>query len=85
MRTILNSTRSVIPYKPWHYTNSMYHIRSDSPQTIQDFTILGENIEFHVNMISKNGFQIPLDCDVDVEMKFTITPKTPKSETVTLK
>jgi len=54
-------------------------------ETVQDFRIFGSEIDFDVRMISTNGFSIPDNCDVEVEMKFTFIPKTPKTETITLK
>ncbi len=58
---------------------------SSKSDIIQDFNIYEKNIEMDVRMISTNGFRIPDNCDVEVEMKFTFVPKTPKTETITLK
>lgn len=75
-----------IPHSYFPYNNGGIYDTRGIPETTQDFRIYGDDIEFDVRMISKNGFKIPdCECGVEVEMKFTFTPKTPKSATITLK
>ena len=50
-------------------------------ETRQVFIVHGEDIQFDISMISHNGFYLPTDCDVDMEIKFTIIPK-PQSPVV---
>ena len=86
MKAILYETEIRVPYHEYYSVNenSLYWL--EKTETHQNFTIYGEDIEFDVRMLSKNGFKIPdYECGVEVEMKFTFTPKTPKSETITLK
>lgn len=71
---VMNSIVGV-PYKD--YSNMMEPIRYQiSPSECkQDIMVYGKDIEFEIRMISKNGFYLPVDCDIDMEIKFTIIPK----------
>jgi len=86
MKAILKASKVNIPNSFYsNYGESVFYA-TEKPETIQDIGIYGDGIEFDVRMISTNGFKLPCsDCDINVEMKFTFTPKTPKSETITLK
>jgi len=85
MKAILTKSEIGIVNSTYKYNSSMVYLPHGLPTTHQEFTIYGKDIEFDVKMISKNEFIIPHDCEVDAEIKFTFTPKTPKSETITLK
>lgn len=45
------------------------------PETKEDFFVKEGDVEFDIRMTTYNGFHLPVDCDIDMEIKFTIIPK----------
>ncbi len=51
------------------------YIHVGEPKLIKSLFVKDKDVEFDIRMKSYNGFQLPLDCDIDMEIKFTIIPK----------
>jgi hypothetical protein len=73
---VINSVGSVsIPNSCYTYGLDSTKYQMFPSECKQDIMVYGKDIEFEIKMISKNGFYLPLDSDVDVEIKFTVIPK----------
>jgi hypothetical protein len=71
VRTI--SLQREIPQVRTYFGGQGYNI--SRPETKQNFIVYGKDIQFDISMLTHDGFYLPVDCDVDMEIKFTIIPK----------
>ena len=54
---------------------SPYCYNYTKPRIVEDFKAIDGEVEFDIRMTSYSGFYISPDCDVEMDIKFTIKPK----------
>jgi hypothetical protein len=79
MKVVVTNCSRQIPSLGTYFGEHQYN--TSRPETKEDFFVRDGDVEFDIRMRSYNGFYIPVDCDVDMEIKFTIIPK-PQSPTI---
>jgi len=79
MKVTITNSRRDIPHTFHSYDVGFY--TCGRPEIIQEFFVKDKDVEFDIRMTSYNGFHLPVDCDIDMEIKFTIIPK-PQSPTI---
>jgi len=79
MKVVVTQCNREIPSLGTYFGERQYNV--SRPETKEDFFVRDGDVEFDIRMTSYNGFYLPVDCDIDMEIKFTIIPK-PQSPTI---
>lgn len=72
MKVVIAHHTREIPSMETYFGEKVYTSR---PETKENFFVRDGDVEFDIRMTSYNGFYLPVDCDIDMEIKFTIIPK----------
>lgn len=65
-----------------YWLGEVVYIPIGGPNVKQRILAIDGQVEFDITMVSTNGCHIPVDSDVDVEIKFTVTPKAKQITTI---
>lgn len=84
MKVTITSSRRDIPNTYHTYKDDGFYMYGRAA-TEQAFFVKDGDVEFDIRMKACNGFQLPLDCDIDMEIKFNIIPKIPSPIVKTFK
>ena len=83
MKVVISKLKREIPIMGTYYGAPVYN--TGRPEIKEEFIVRDSDVKFDIRMTSYNGFYLPPDCDVDMEIKFTILPKPQSPEIKTFK